>query len=124
MKAAFLFIAIAFGLAVTLLSGCSTQPSIVGHWKTKDAQGHDSSLFLSSDGKIEAISQGERLSGTWSITADTNPQEITFIFEARTVRSIVKLEGDILKIERASDDGKIPAHFNPDQTITYRREPK
>lgn len=110
-------------LVLTVVSSCAMVSSpLAGRWKGKDSSGGDVVLFLERNGSFEALSGGERLAGKWVLHDDTEPHRIDFIFETRTVSSILAVEGDRLIIEPVGNDGPPPTQFS-DKATSYQRQP-
>lgn len=109
-------------LLALVLGACVQSHPMAGSWKGKNADGQEVVLYLESDGRFEAISQGERLVGTWSVNQEVTPNQIALNFENRTVTSIVKMQGDNLLIEPVEEDGVTPTEFSKKATF-YQRQP-
>jgi hypothetical protein len=107
-------------LLALLVASCAKPSPLSGRWKGEDASGHEVVLFLETDGGFEAISNGERLAGTWSVDEAAEPDRLDLVFEGRTLSSIIKLQGDNLLIESVGADGKLPTKF--DHATFYKRQ--
>ncbi len=108
-------------LAALLIMGCQTKHTMAGQWKSEDDDGKEVVLFLKGNQDFEAISHGERLSGTWRVDEDVSPNQIHLMLEeGREVTSIVKRQGDSLLIEQVGENGEIPSKFT-DKATYYKR---
>lgn len=107
-------------LSLTLLS-CATKHPMAGQWKGIDAEGKEVVLFLSRDGKFEAMAKGENLTGTWVVDDKVEPNRIDLNFEGKKISSIAKVQGDNLMIEPVGSDGKLPTAFSAKATY-YKRQ--
>ncbi len=110
----------AIALALTLLS-CAKGHPMAGQWKGVDAEGQEVVLFLSRDGKFEAVAKGERLKGTWAVDDKVEPNRIDLDFEGKKISSIAKVQEDNLMIEPVGPDGKLPTVFSNKATY-YKRQ--
>ena len=104
-----------------LVVGCNQKHPLIGSWKTVDAQGAESIIYFHADHNFDAIGKGEKLSGTWSIDEEQQPQRLELNFEDRKVVTIFRLEGDQLLIEPREKDQELATQFS-EKAQKYRRQ--
>lgn len=105
-----------------LMVGCVNNHPLLGRWKTVDTDNAESVLFFKPDNKLEVLSKGEKLTGTWSFKEDVQPNQLELIFEEnRRIATIARLEGDQLLIEPREDEAEMPTKFT-ENAQKYRRQ--